>query len=131
MRLQRSLIAAAAATVSLAIWGAGSRAGHHTVQVFKEPQGGSTSPTTPGPCPTGSLLPAGQRVIIDHSDFVRLGGVMFAAGLGEPAPLTPGEPLGAVVGTVRCILSNEPSNHADPPLVDGTASFLPAGTEIH
>ena len=89
------------------------------------------------PCHTPAVpdgIPAAGRPTRDHRPhrhFVRLGGVMFAAGLGVVPPLTPGEPLGAAVATVRCTLSNEPSNHADPPLVDGTASFLAVGTEIH
>jgi hypothetical protein len=43
-------------------------------------------------------------VIIDHIDFVRLGGVMMAAGLGGDLAVNPAEPVGPVVAQVRCTL---------------------------
>ncbi len=57
--------------------------------------------------------------------------VMMAAGLGEQPAVRLTEPLGTVVAQVRCTLRDHPSDRADPPLVDRTASFLPIGTEIH
>jgi hypothetical protein len=73
---------AAAATLVFAIWKSAGGTHRPDQAALKQPTAEASRAEPPGPCPTGSPLPGGQQVIIEHIDFVRLGGVMMAAGLG-------------------------------------------------
>ena len=90
------------------------------------------SPGRHGParagCPLGRLLPQGQGIAIDYVDFLRFGGRTYVAG-AEHAGATK---LGRVITHVRCsLVAEEDQRHAEPPLIDGTASFLGAGSAIY
>jgi hypothetical protein len=96
-----------------------------------QPSAHSASPPQAGAsCPTGSPLAPGEGIAIDYVDFVMVGGTMFVAtpGLGPSVPQQ--SQLGPVVTHVRCSLLGSPTDRDEPPLVDGTAAFLPVGTEI-
>jgi hypothetical protein len=83
---------------------------------------------TRGGCPPGRLLPPGQAIEIDYVDFLRFGGHMYFAG-AEPIVATK---LGRVIAHVRCSLVAEgDQRHAEPPLINGTASFLEAGSAVY
>ena len=83
-------------------------------------------------CPHGTLLGPGQGMAIDYVDFVEIGGIMFVAapGVGASASKPPLR-LGRVVARVRCSLLGSPTDRNEPPLVEGTAAFLPVGTELY
>jgi hypothetical protein len=79
-------------------------------------------------CPLGRLLPDGSGIAIDYVDFLRFGRHMYLAG-AEPIRATD---LGRVITHVRCSLAaEEDQRHAEPPLINGTASFLAAGSAIY
>jgi hypothetical protein len=79
-------------------------------------------------CPHGRLLPPGAAIAIDYVDFWRFGGRMYVAG-AEPIMAAK---LGPVIAHVRCsLVAEEDQRHAEPPLVNGTASFLGAGSAVY
>ncbi len=79
-------------------------------------------------CPLGRLLPKGQAIVIDYVDFLRFGGHMYVAG-AQPVGATE---LGRVITHVRCsLVAEQDQRHAEPPLIDGTASFLEAGSTVY
>ena len=83
---------------------------------------------TPAGCPLGRLLPHGEAIAIDYVDFLRIRGRMYIAS-AEPIKASA---LGRVITHVRCsLVAEEDQRHAAPPLIDGTASFLPAGSAIY
>ncbi len=95
---------------------------------------GLTTATSPGHahapagCPLGRLVPDRGGIAIDYVDFLRFDGQMYVAGA---EPIKAGE-LGRVITHVRCSLAaEEDQRHAEPPLIDGTASFLAAGTAMY
>src|SRR5258707_4557707 len=72
-------------------------------------------------CPRGRLLPDGEGIAIDYVDFLRFGGRMYVASM---VPVE-GAGLGRVITHVRCsLVAEEDQRHAEPPLMNGTASFL-------
>ena len=88
---------------------------------------GQHAPARAG-CPLGRLLPHGEAIAIDYVDFLRFGGHMYIAS-AEPIKASA---LGRVITHVRCsLVAEEDQRHAAPPLIDGTASFLPAGSAIY
>ena len=83
---------------------------------------------TPEGCPLGRLLPPGTGIAIDYVDFLRSGGHMYVAA----AQHIKAAELGRVITHVRCSLgAEEDQQHAEPPLINGTASFLAAGSAIY
>jgi hypothetical protein len=79
-------------------------------------------------CPLGRPLPPRQAIMIDYVDFLRFGGHGYVAG-AEPAGATR---LGRVITHVRCSLAAEDDyRHSEPPLIDGTASYLEAGSPVY
>lgn len=79
-------------------------------------------------CPLGRLLPHGGAIAIDYVDFLRFGRHMYIAS-AEPIKASQ---LGRVITHVRCSLAAEDDQrHAEPPLIDQTASFLAAGSAIY
>jgi len=79
-------------------------------------------------CPRGRLLPDGEAVAIDYVDFLRLGRRMYFASTGA---ITKSQ-LGHLITHVRCSLAaEEDQRHAEPPLISGTAAFLPVGSAIY
>ena len=82
----------------------------------------------PGRCPQGRLLPAGRGEAIDYIDFFRLAGRTYEV---VRVPVRASQ-LGPVVGYIRCSLTASEDPHREPaPVVNGTASFLPAGAPVH
>jgi hypothetical protein len=79
-------------------------------------------------CPAGRLLPDGAGIAIDYVDFLRFDGRFYNA---DPwRGKVPG--LGPVITHVRCsLIAEEDQRHAEPPLIDGTASYLPAGAPVY
>ena len=81
-----------------------------------------------GRCPQGRLLPAGVAEAIDYIDFFRLDGKSYEM---VRVPIRAGQ-LGPVIGHIRCSLIAIESPHRGPaPVVNGTASFLPAGAPVY
>ncbi len=79
-------------------------------------------------CPLGRLLPHGEGIAIDYVDFLRFGRHMYIAS-AEPIKTSQ---LGRVITHVRCSLAaEEDQRHAEPPLINRTASFLAAGSAIY
>ncbi len=79
-------------------------------------------------CPLGRLLPHGGAIAIDYVDFLRFGRRMYIAS-AEPIKASK---LGRVITHVRCSLAAEDDQrHAEPPLINRTASFLAAGSAIY
>jgi len=81
-------------------------------------------------CPSGRLPPHGGRVEIEWVDFLQFGGRQYVAGLGPAVTIGPSQ-LGPVITRIRCSLAaRDDHRHADIPLVDGSAAFLPAGAPV-
>jgi hypothetical protein len=81
-----------------------------------------------GRCPQGRLLPPGTGEAVDYIDFFQLGGSSYQAAAG---PVKASQ-LGPVIGHVRCSLTASDDFHrGPPPVIDGTASFLPVGAPIY
>ena len=79
-------------------------------------------------CPLGRPLPHGEAIAIDYVDFLRFGGHMYIAS-AEPIKASQ---LGRVITHVQCSLAAEDDQrHAEPPLINRTASFLAAGSAIY
>jgi len=82
----------------------------------------------PAGCPLGRLLPHGEAIAIDYVDFLRFGRDMYIAA-AEPIKASK---LGRVITHVQCSLDAEENpRRAEPPLINGTASFLAAGSAIY
>jgi len=74
-------------------------------------------------CPRGPVLPAGEAVAIDYVDFVRFDSRSYDRA-GEPITA---RQLGRAVTRVRCsLIAEQDQRRGGPPIVNGTASFLPA-----
>lgn len=69
-------------------------------------------------------------VMVNWVDFVQLGDLQFIADEG-PGPSMVSSQMLAVVGRVRCQLSALKFSEDPGPSVDGDASFLTVGTEVH
>jgi hypothetical protein len=81
-----------------------------------------------GRCPQGRLLPANVGEAIDYIDFFKLGGRSYEA---VRIPVRPSQ-LGPVIGHIRCSLTaSEDPHHGAPPVINGTAAFLPAGAPVY
>jgi hypothetical protein len=81
-----------------------------------------------GPCPQGRLLPPGVGEAVDYVDFFQLGGRSYEAVAGTVGA----SQLGPVIGHIRCSLAaSEDPGRGPAPVIDGTASFLPAGAPIY
>jgi hypothetical protein len=79
-------------------------------------------------CPRGRLLPAGEAEAIDYVDFVHFSGRSYDR---AAEPITTSQ-LGRVVTHVRCsLIAEEDQRHGGPPIIDGTASFLPVGAPVY
>lgn|SRR5487761_679591 len=79
-------------------------------------------------CPLGRLLPPGQGIAIDYVDFLRFADRTYVAGAESAGAIR----LGRVITHVRCsLVAEEDQRHAAPPLIDGTASFLGAGSAVY
>ena len=92
----------------------------------------STAPLqSVAPCPAGAPLGPGQGIVIDYVDFVEVGDTTFLRALDAGSSGFRPPRLGPVVARVRCLLSGLPYDRSEPPLVDGTAAYLPVGTELH
>ena len=81
-----------------------------------------------GRCPQGRLLPAGVGAAIDYIDFFRLNGTSYEM---VRVPIRASQ-LGPVIGHIRCSLTaSEDPHRGAAPVVNGTASFLPAGAAVY
>lgn len=81
-----------------------------------------------GRCPQGHLLPAGVGEASDYIDFFQFGGRSYDA---VPGPVRASQ-LGPVIGHIRCSLTaSEDLHRGPPPIINGTASFLPVGAPIY
>jgi hypothetical protein len=81
-----------------------------------------------GRCPQGRLLPAGEGEAIDYIDFFQLAGKSYDM---VRLPVRASQ-LGPVIGHIRCSLIASEDPHRGPvPVVNGTASFLPAGAAVY
>jgi len=81
-----------------------------------------------GRCPQGRLLPAGEGEAIDYVDFFRLDGKSYEM---VQVPIRASQ-LGPVIGHIRCsLIANEDFHRGPAPVVNGTASFLPAGAPVY
>jgi len=88
----------------------------------------SRSALTQAGCPLGQLLPHRGGIAIDYVDFLRFAGQMYMAS-AEPINASM---LGRVITHVRCSLAAEDDQrHAEPPLINRTASFLAPGSAIY
>lgn len=85
------------------------------------------SAATPA-CPKGSPLPPGEGNAVDYVDFFEYHSRFYlVAPAGNTGPVS----LGSVVTRVRCTLTTASDRRQPPPVVDGTAAFLPAGTPVY
>jgi len=81
-----------------------------------------------GRCPQGRLLRAGVGEAVDYIDFFQLGGRFYEV---VDSPVSASQ-LGRVVGHIRCSLAaGEDPGRGPAPVIDGTASFLPAGAPVY
>jgi hypothetical protein len=82
----------------------------------------------PSPCPRGSPYRPGVSGIGEYVDFLRFDGRTY---FGRSASISASQ-LGPVVARVRCSLTaaDDPSR-TPPQIIDGTASFLRAGTPVY
>jgi hypothetical protein len=81
-----------------------------------------------GRCPQGRLMAAGVEAAVDYVDFLQLGGRSY---LGVRVPVRASQ-LGPVIGHIRCSLAaSEDPHRGPPPILDGTAAFLPAGAPVY
>src|SRR5207244_823224 len=72
--------------------------------------------------------PAGVGEAIDYIDFFQLDGRSYDAVRG---PVRASQ-LGPVIGHIRCsLIASEDFHRGPPPIVNGTASFLPAGAPVY
>jgi hypothetical protein len=84
---------------------------------------------THGGCPVGRPLPPNVGEAVDYVDFFQLGGRTYD-GFGT-LPVRASQ-LGPVIGHIRCSLTaNEDPRLGPPPVIDGTAAFLPAGAPVY
>ncbi len=92
------------------------------------PRHGAVSGQPGAGCPQGRLLPAGQAEAIDYVDFLRYNGRSYDAGRQR----VPASQLGETVTHVRCsLVAKEDQRRGPPPIINGTASFLPVGTPVY
>lgn len=92
------------------------------------------SPATKVPCPKGHPLPGNEHRIVDWIDFLQYAGRQYIHGIDEAAHPKPVQRsgLGRVVLRVRCSLTEIDSHYlVQAPFADGTAAYLPKGTEVH
>jgi hypothetical protein len=81
-----------------------------------------------GRCPRGHALPAGEGEAIDYIDFFQLNGRSYDA---ARIPVGSSQ-LGQVIGRIRCSLIASENLHRGPAaIINGTASFLPAGAPVY
>jgi len=89
------------------------------------------SPSSAPPSECDKTSRKKDTVVLPHwVDFVQLNGTQFTAEAGPGHPIASAH-MGAVVGRVRCQLSALKLSELPGPSVDGDASFLPIGTELH
>jgi hypothetical protein len=82
----------------------------------------------PSPCPRGSPYRPGVSGIGEYVDFLRFDGRTY---FGRSASISASQ-LGPVVTRVRCSLTAaEDPSRTPPQIIDGTASFLRAGTPVY
>ena len=82
-----------------------------------------------GGCPQGRLLAANVGEAVDYVDFFQLGGRTYDGFRMLPVRASQ---LGPVIGHIRCSLTaNEDPRRGPPPVINGTAAFLPAGAPVY
>ncbi len=69
--------------------------------------------------------------MVDWVDFVQLNGTQYVAGVDGKVSGVASNQLGSVVGRVECELSVLKFQAEPGPAVDGDASFVQVGTEVH
>jgi hypothetical protein len=80
-------------------------------------------------CPAGHLLSHRAVIYIEWVDFLRFRGRQYVA---APAVTIGASQLGPVITHIRCSLAaRDDHRHADIPIVDGSAAFLPAGSAVY
>lgn len=126
--MKRAIIAAVIGLASLSTAGCGTvgpgvSGPEPSTPRSADPQPGSACLTT---SETGD-----SRVMVDWVDFVQVDGTQYLAGLDGMLPPVPPEQLGPVVGRVKCQLNVLKFQVEPGPAVDGDASFITAGTDVH
>ncbi len=129
--MKRANIAVVIVLAMLSTAGCGTVANVGTGVSGPEPSTSSASDQQPGSACLTTPLTGDSRVMVDWVDFVQLHGTEYLAGLDGKVPAVATEQLGSAVGRVQCQLSVLKFQAQPGPAVDGDASFIAIGTDIH